>query len=47
MLYNDPVGDTDSTAGSQIRTDHFYKKALIEASKEAYFSQMADVRAMP
>jgi N4-gp56 family major capsid protein len=37
----------NSSVGSQIRTDYFYKKALIEAAKEAYFSQMADVRAMP
>jgi len=47
MMYNDPVGGTDSTIGSQIRTDYFYKKALVEAAKEQYFGQMADVRAMP
>jgi N4-gp56 family major capsid protein len=37
----------DSSVGSQVRTDYYYKAALVEAAKEAYFSQMADVRAMP
>lgn len=45
--YNDPVGGTDSTIGTQIRTDYFQKKALIEAKKEQYFMQLADVTAMP
>lgn len=44
--YNDP-GSTESTVGSQIRTDFYYRKALVEAAKEMYFGQMADVRAMP
>ena len=38
---------SNSSVGSQIRTDHYYKAALVEVAKEAYFSQMADVRAMP
>ena len=46
-MYNDPIGGNPSTAGSQIRTDYFYKKALVEAAKEQYFGQMADVRSMP
>ena len=46
MMYNDP-GTTESSIGSQIRTDYFYKKALVEAAKETYFGQLADVRAMP
>jgi len=37
----------DSTVGSQVRTDYFYKKALVETAKEMYFGQMADVRSMP
>jgi N4-gp56 family major capsid protein len=45
--YNDPVGGSPSTVGSQIRTDFFYRKALVEAAKETYFGQLADVRAMP
>ena len=45
--YNDPIGGTDSSVGEQIRTDYFYRKALVEAQKEMYFGQMADVRAMP
>lgn len=45
--YKNPVGGQPSTIGTQIRTDHYYKKALIEAAKEQYFGQMADVRTMP
>lgn len=45
--YNDPIGGSNSTVGTQLRTDYFYKKALIEAKKEQYFSQLADVTAMP
>jgi N4-gp56 family major capsid protein len=44
--YNDPH-TTPSTVGSQIRIDYYYRKALVEASKEMYFGQMANVRAMP
>jgi len=45
--YNDPVGGTDSSVGSQTRTDYFNKKALVEVAKEAYFGQMANSIAMP
>lgn len=50
--YNDPgnvlgSGVVPSTIGSQIRTDHFIKTALIEAKKETYFGVLADVTAMP
>ena len=38
---------SNSSVGTQTRTDYFYKAALVEAAKEAYFSQLADVRAMP
>jgi N4-gp56 family major capsid protein len=44
--YNAPPG-TASTVGSQIRTDFYQKTALIEARKEQYFSQLADVTSMP
>jgi len=47
QLYNDPAGGTDSSIGVQFRTDHYHKKALIEAAKEQYFGQLANVRAMP
>ena len=47
MTYNDPKGGTASQVGSQIRTDYFHKKALVEAAKEQYFGQLADVTAMP
>lgn len=47
MKYNNPAGGQNSSIGSQIRTDHFMKKALIEAAKEMPFSQMADAISMP
>jgi N4-gp56 family major capsid protein len=57
MKYNAPAEGTESSiaaaatatspAGNQIRTDYFYKQALIEARKEQYFTQLADARAMP
>jgi len=47
LQYNDPAGGSNSSIGSQIRTDHFIKRALIEAKKEQYFMPLADVTAMP
>lgn len=44
--YNAP-NDDPSTIGTQIRTDHYVKRALIEARKEQYFMQLADVTSMP
>ena len=44
--YNAPPG-TPSSIGPQIRTDFYNKKALKEARKEQYFSQLADVTNMP
>jgi N4-gp56 family major capsid protein len=38
---------SNSSVGSQLNLFHYYKKALVEAAKESYFSQMADVRSMP
>jgi N4-gp56 family major capsid protein len=38
---------TDSSVGGQLRTDYYYKKALIDIVKDQYFTQLADVRAMP
>lgn len=46
MTYNQP-GVTASDVGNQIRTDYYQKQALIEIRKEQYFSQLADVTAMP
>jgi len=45
--YNDPLGGDPSEIGTQFRTDYYNKKALIEAKKEQYFSQLADVTSMP
>lgn len=47
MNYNDPLNSSASSIGSQTVTDYFKKKALIEARKLQYFSQLADVTAMP
>jgi len=38
---------SNSTVGPQIRTDYFERKALVEAVKESYFGQLADVISMP
>jgi len=46
IMYGNKEGTT-SSVGSQINVHYFYKKALVEAAKEAYFGQMADVRSMP
>jgi N4-gp56 family major capsid protein len=46
QAYNAPPS-TASTVGSQIRTDYYFRKALVEAAKEMYFGQLADVRSMP
>ncbi len=45
--YNDPAGGTQSTIGNQMQTFFYQKKALIEAVKEQYFGQLADVTSMP
>ena len=46
-VYNDPAGGTPSQIGSQVRTDHYVKKALIEARRLQYFMPLADVTSMP
>ncbi len=38
---------SNSSVGTQIRTDFYNKKSLVEAAKEAYFGQMANTIAMP
>ena len=45
--YNDPAGGTESDIGVQFNTFYYQKKALIEAKKEQYFGQLADVTSMP
>lgn len=44
--YKAPPG-TASNIGPQFRTDYYHKKALQEAAKEQYFSQLANTTAMP
>lgn len=46
IKYNAPP-TTPSSAGNQIVNEFYQKKALIEAQKEQYFSQLADVTSMP
>ena len=46
MQYKNPP-TTASSAGPQINTQYYEKKALIEAQKEQYFTQLADVASMP
>lgn len=49
--YNNPAGgvqsDIDGAGSSQMNEFFWQRKALIEAAKEMYFSQLADVTAMP
>ena len=47
MQYKDPKGGTPSSVGAQRLTHYYQKQALIEARKEQYFSQLADVTSMP
>lgn len=47
IQYKDPVNGTASSVGPQIRTDYWYKKAIIDAVKEQYFTPLADVVDMP
>lgn len=46
QIYGAADGST-SSVGVQLRTDFYNKKALIEAAKEMFFGQMADVTTMP
>ncbi len=46
LQYKSPPG-TPSTIGTQVRTDMYQRKALKEAAKEQYFSQLADTISMP
>ncbi len=46
-IYNDPAGGQASTVGPQFNTFFYLKKAIIDAKKEMYFSQLADVQSMP
>jgi N4-gp56 family major capsid protein len=47
QVYRDGGLTEPSSIGPQIRTDYYKKKALIEAAKEQYFGQLADVTDMP
>lgn len=47
QIYNDPAGGAESSIGKQFRTFYYQKKALKEAAKEQYFSQMSSTTNMP
>ena len=47
QIYNNPAGGQPSTIGPQINTSYYEKKALIEARKAQFFSQLADTTSMP
>lgn len=46
-IYNDPINGNPSSVGNQLADFYYQKKALIEARKEQYFMQLADVTGMP
>ena len=46
-IYNDPANGKPSSAGAQLVKAYYMKTALEEAAKEQYFTQLADVTAMP
>lgn len=46
-IYNSPIDGNQSSIGNQLRTDFYQKKALIEAKKLKFFSQLADTISMP
>lgn len=46
-IYNDPAGGDQSSIGPQFNDFYYQKKALIEARKKQFFSQMADTTSMP
>lgn len=45
--YNDPAGGTQADIGNQMNTQFYQKQALVELKKSQFFSQLADVTAMP
>lgn len=50
--YNNPAGiagspQKASSTGEQIRTDYHHKKAIMDASKEQFFTPLSDVTNMP
>lgn len=47
ISYNDPTGGSASSVGTQLRTDYYKRKALIELVKEKYFTPFADTTVMP
>lgn len=47
QIYNDPINGAPSTIGKQFNESYWYKKAIIDARKDQYFSQLADTINMP
>ena len=47
MKYNNPTAGSQSSVGSQIISQYYAKKALVDLPKLQFFSQLADVTSMP
>lgn len=47
ILYNDPAGGKPSSIGPQTNTFWWDKRALIDAAKKQFFSQLASIENMP
>lgn len=47
IQYKDPINGTQSSMGEQLELYAIRRKALIEAQKEQFFGQLADVETMP
>ena len=47
QVYNDPAGGTPSNVGSQFRSDHYVKQALIEARRLQFFMPLSGTTNMP
>lgn len=46
-IYNDPANGKPSSIGEQLVKTYYMRKAIEEAAKEQYFSQLADTQTMP
>lgn len=47
QIYNDPAGGDASSIGSQINTQYWHKKAIVDAKKDMFFSPLASTINMP
>ena len=45
--YNNPAGGTPSSVGTQLRTDFFKRRAMVEVAEEMFFGQFTDTLTQP